>query len=50
MRCYELHLDNFKGNFLNLLIIFVAPSDSRFLNSCISDKYFITNPNMEIFI
>ncbi len=29
MHFYELHLDNFKGDFLNILIFF-APSDSDF--------------------
>ncbi len=39
----ELHLDNFKGDFLNIWIFF-APSDSRY-SSCISAKYcpIITN-------
>ncbi len=36
--CIELNLDNFKGNFLNILFFF-APSDSRFSNRCISTKY-----------
>jgi len=31
-------MDNFKGNFLNVLILF-APSDSRFTKSCISANY-----------
>ncbi len=39
MHCEELHLDNCKGDFLNTWIFFFAPSDSRFTNSCISDKY-----------
>ncbi len=37
MHSQELHLDKFKGNFLT--ISFFAPSDSIFLNSCISAKY-----------
>ncbi len=44
MHCWELNLDNFKGDFLNTLIFF-APSDSRFLNSCISAKYCPIYPN-----
>ncbi len=46
MHCLELHLDNFKGDFLNIEICF-APSHSRFLNSCISAKYcsILTNIN-----
>ncbi len=31
-------MNNFKGDFLNIMIFF-APSDSRFTNSCISDRY-----------
>ncbi len=39
MHFWELHLDNIKGFFLNILIFF-APSDSRFSNSCILAKYY----------
>ncbi len=52
MHCEWLHFVNFKGNFLNILILF-APSNSRFSNSCISAKYcqILTNhTSMESFI
>ncbi len=38
MHCKQLHLNNFKGDFLNILDFF-ASSDSRFSNSFISAKY-----------
>ncbi len=39
MHCLELHLDNFKGDFLNIYL-FLLPQISWILeNSCISGKY-----------
>ncbi len=45
MHCQGLCLDNFKSDFLNIILHVCAPSDSRFLNRCISAKYcpIITN-------
>ncbi len=31
MHCQELHLDNFKGDFLKIVINFFVPSDSRYI-------------------
>ncbi len=43
MHCQELHLDNFKGSFLNNSI-FLLLSDSRFSNSYISAKSYPNKP------
>ncbi len=42
MHCSELNLDNFKDDFLNILMFFFAPSDSRF-----SAKYCPNHTSME---
>ncbi len=31
MHCYEIHLDNFKGDFLNISIFFLHPQIPDFL-------------------
>ncbi len=38
MHCWGLHLDNFKGDFLKIIIIIIifAPSDSRYSNIVLS--------------